>query len=52
MGFLELTEEQIMVRDMARDFARNELAPHSERWDKEGWIDDAVRFWTEAGAGR
>jgi len=35
MGFLELTEEQIMVRDMARDFARNELAPHSERWDKE-----------------
>lgn len=42
MSFLELTEEQIMVRDMARDFARNELAPHSERWDHEGWIDDAV----------
>ena len=42
MAFLQLTEEQIMVRDMARDFARNELAPHSERWDKEGWIDDAV----------
>ena len=42
MGFLEFSEEQIMVRDMARDFARNELAPHSESWDKSGWIDDAV----------
>jgi len=42
MSFLEFTEEQMMVRDMARDFAKNELAPHSERWDKEGWIDDAV----------
>lgn len=42
MGFLELTEEQIMVRDMARDFARNELTPHSERWDKLGWVDEAV----------
>lgn len=42
MGFLEFSEEQIMVRDMARDFAKNELAPHSESWDKVGWIDDAV----------
>ncbi len=42
MSFLEFTEEQNMVRDMARDFAKNELAPHSERWDKEGWVDDEV----------
>jgi alkylation response protein AidB-like acyl-CoA dehydrogenase len=42
MSFLEFTEEQKMVRDMARDFAKNELAPHSERWDKEGWVDDMV----------
>jgi alkylation response protein AidB-like acyl-CoA dehydrogenase len=42
MGFLEFTEEQMMVRDMARDFAKNELAPHSERWDHEGWIDDST----------
>lgn len=42
MSFMELTEEQIMVRDMARDFARNELAPHSERWDHAGWIDETV----------
>ena len=42
MAFLELSEEQIMVQDMARDFAKNELAPHGERWDHEGWIDDGV----------
>ena len=29
-----LTEEQIMIRDMARDFASNELAPHAAEWDK------------------
>ncbi len=42
MAFLELSEEQVMVQDMARDFAKNELAPHGERWDHEGWIDDEV----------
>ncbi len=29
------TEEQIMIRDMARDFAQNELAPHSAEWDRK-----------------
>lgn len=42
MSFHTLTEEQIMIRDMTRDFAKKELAPHSERWDQEGWIDDSV----------
>lgn len=42
MSFHTLTEEQIMIRDMARDFAQNELAPHSERWDQAGWVDDQV----------
>jgi alkylation response protein AidB-like acyl-CoA dehydrogenase len=42
MNFLELTEEQQMVRDMAKNFAKNELTPHSERWDHAGWVDDAV----------
>ncbi len=37
-----LTDEQRMVRDMARDFAQAELAPHAGRWDEEGWIPDAV----------
>lgn len=42
MSFMQFSEEQQMVRDMARDFAKNELAPHSERWDEQGWIDDDV----------
>jgi alkylation response protein AidB-like acyl-CoA dehydrogenase len=42
MSFHILTEEQIMIRDMTRDFAKKELAPHSEKWDQEGWIDDSV----------
>lgn len=30
-----LTQEQAMIRDMARDFAREQLAPNSARWDRE-----------------
>jgi alkylation response protein AidB-like acyl-CoA dehydrogenase len=37
-----LTEEQRMVRDMARGFAQAELAPHAGAWDEAGWIPDAV----------
>lgn len=42
MQDLELTEEQVMIRDMARDFARNEIAPHAQAWEHAGWIDDAL----------
>jgi alkylation response protein AidB-like acyl-CoA dehydrogenase len=42
MNDLELTEEQVMIRDMARDFAKNEIAPFAQSWEKAGWIDDAV----------
>lgn len=42
MSFLQFTEEQNMVRDMARDFAKNELTPNAARFEKEAWIDDAV----------
>lgn len=30
-----LNEEQTMIRDMARDFAARELAPHAAGWDRE-----------------
>ncbi len=30
-----LTEEQRMIRDMARDFAQERLAPHAAEWDRE-----------------
>ncbi len=42
MSFHQFTQEQIMIRDMAREFAQNELAPKSEKWDREGWVEDAV----------
>jgi len=29
-----LSEEQLMIRDLARDFARNEIAPKAEHFDK------------------
>jgi len=37
-----LTEEQRMIRDMARDFASAELAPNAARWDEEGYVPDAT----------
>jgi alkylation response protein AidB-like acyl-CoA dehydrogenase len=37
-----LTDEQRMIRDTARDFARAELAPNAARWEDEGWIPDDV----------
>jgi alkylation response protein AidB-like acyl-CoA dehydrogenase len=37
-----LTEEQRMIRDMARDFAKEQLAPNAAQWEKDKWIPDAV----------
>ena len=42
MSFHSFSDEQIMIRDMTREFAKKELKPHGERWDREGWIDDSV----------
>jgi len=40
MNDIELSEEQRMIRDMARDFAKSELAPNAAQWEKAGWLDD------------
>ena len=37
-----LTEEQRMIRDMAREFAQGELAPNASKWESDGWIPDAT----------
>ena len=37
-----LTDEQRMVRDMARDFAEGELAPHAGKWDLNGGYPDDI----------
>ncbi|HXG30802.1 MAG TPA: acyl-CoA dehydrogenase family protein, partial [Thermodesulfobacteriota bacterium] len=36
MGIIELTDEQHMIRDLARDFAKNEIKPVSGDLDREG----------------
>jgi alkylation response protein AidB-like acyl-CoA dehydrogenase len=36
------SEEQRMIRDSAREFARQELKPHAAQWDRDGWIADAT----------
>lgn len=38
----QLTEEQRLVRDMARDFAQNELLPRARKHDEQGRIDPEV----------
>lgn len=38
----QFSEEQILIQDMARQFAEAELAPHAERWDEEKFLDRAV----------
>jgi alkylation response protein AidB-like acyl-CoA dehydrogenase len=32
---LQLTEDQLSIRDMVRDLARNEIAPHALQWDRD-----------------
>jgi alkylation response protein AidB-like acyl-CoA dehydrogenase len=36
------TDEQRMIRDAARDFSRERLAPHAAQWDREGKLPDDV----------
>ncbi|UCJ16634.1 acyl-CoA dehydrogenase family protein [Pseudomonas sp. MM211] len=42
MHDIELDDEQRMIRDCTRQFARRAIAPHAAEWEKAGWIDDAV----------
>ena len=43
-----LSEEQIQIRDAARDFAREQLAPHAAEWDRARTIPDNI--FTQMGA--
>ena len=38
----QLTEEQTLIQDMARNFAATELAPQSAKWDEEKFLDRSV----------
>lgn len=41
-ALIPLTEEQRAIQQTARDFAQSELAPHSDRWDREAFFDRSV----------
>jgi alkylation response protein AidB-like acyl-CoA dehydrogenase len=48
--FIELTEEQRLVVETAKDFARKELEPHVQQWDEEEYFPrDAVMKLGELG---
>jgi alkylation response protein AidB-like acyl-CoA dehydrogenase len=42
MPLIPLTEEQLEIQRVAREFAAQEIAPHSARWDREQLFDRAV----------
>src|SRR3954470_3936939 len=37
-----LTEEQLSIQSVARDFARTELAPHSAAWDRDAYFEPTI----------
>ena len=39
---LHLTEEQREIQRVARDFARAEIAPHSQQWDKDAHFEKSL----------
>lgn len=41
-ALIPLTEEQRAIQQTAREFAVAELAPHSDKWDREGGFDRSV----------
>ncbi len=48
---MRLTDEQTQIRDTLRAFARDELAPHAARWDREHHFPrEALRALGELGA--
>ena len=55
----KLTDEQAMVRDMAREFARAELLPNASNWDEEGHfpiealrkMGEFIEVWDRPGLG-
>src|SRR3954453_15907830 len=52
MTHFALTDDQIAVRDMAREFAAERIAPHALRWDEDKHFPvDAMREAATLGIG-
>jgi alkylation response protein AidB-like acyl-CoA dehydrogenase len=41
-ALIPLTEEQREIQQLAREFAQQEIAPHSEQWDRDATFDPAI----------
>ena len=41
-ALIPLTEEQKTIQQLAREFAQAEIAPHSDRWDREAIMDHSI----------
>jgi alkylation response protein AidB-like acyl-CoA dehydrogenase len=41
-ALIPLTEEQREIQRLAREFAHQEIAPHSEQWDRDATFDPAI----------
>jgi alkylation response protein AidB-like acyl-CoA dehydrogenase len=41
-ALIPLTEEQKEIQRLAREFARAEIAPHSDKWDRESAMDHSI----------
>lgn len=41
-ALIPLTEEQLEIQRLAREFAREEIAPHSDAWDRDAHFDRGI----------
>ncbi|HET7564430.1 MAG TPA: acyl-CoA dehydrogenase [Gemmatimonadaceae bacterium] len=41
-ALIPLTEEQLEIQRLAREFAQREIAPHSDEWDRDAIFDPAI----------
>lgn len=41
-ALIPLTDEQLEIQRLAREFAQREIAPHSEAWDRDAVFDPAI----------
>jgi hypothetical protein len=41
-ALVPLTEQQKEIQQLAREFARSEIAPHADKWDREAEMDPAI----------
>ena len=44
MSKFDLTEEQEMLIELAKQFADEELIPNAEEWDRNGIFPEAVSY--------